>query len=57
MVRMKGSSGWFVLLSVLGILVGLFMVSRGMGGEGLGSGMVLAIGIFVVIKEILDIFH
>ena len=56
---MKGSGGnmYFVLLSIVGILIGIFMVMQGLDGKGLGSGVVLIIGIFVVIKEILDIFH
>ncbi len=58
-MRMKGGMGhpWFILLSILGILVGIFMVTQGMGGKSLGPSIVLIIGIFVVIKEILDIFH
>ena len=56
---MKGSGGnmYFILLSIVGILVGIFMVTQGLDGKSLGSGTVLVIGIFVVIKEILDIFH
>jgi len=53
----KGAAGYFILLSILGILVGLFMVSRGLDGTGLSATLALVIGIFVVIKEILDIFH
>ena len=53
----KGTTPWFIGLSVLGILVALFMAYRGWGGSGLGAGLTLAIGVFFVIKEVLDIFH
>ncbi len=54
---MKGAGGWFVVLSIIGILVGIFLVITGWGGNSLGSGMTLIIGLFVVVKEILDIAH
>lgn len=54
---MKGTAPYFVALSVLGILVGAFMLKQGLDGNGLSAGVTLAIGIFVVIKEVLDIFH
>ena len=54
---MKGFVMYFVALSVVGILVGLFLVSQGLSGKPLDASIVLIIGIFVVIKEILDIFH
>jgi hypothetical protein len=54
---MKGTSGYFVALSVIGILVGLAMVFLGMNGNGLTPLVTLILGIFVVFKEILDIFH
>ena len=53
----KGTTPWFIGLSVLGILVALFMAYRGWGGSGLGAGLTLAIGVFFVITEVLDIFH
>ena len=46
---------FFTALSVLGIFIGGFMVTRGIGGEGLGAALTLFIGGFVVIKEIMDI--
>lgn len=52
-----GGGGWFVLLSILGILIGIFMVVTGWGGRPLGATLTLVIGIFMVIKEILDIAH
>lgn len=52
----KGAGGWFVILSIIGILVGLWMLSQGFGGKGLGSGTTLIIGTFMVIKEVMDIF-
>ena len=54
---MKGSSGWFVLLSIIGILVGIGMVWHGLKGNGLSSIMVLLLGLFMTEKEILDIAH
>ena len=57
MKNMKGTAPYFVALSILGILVGIFLVSRGLDGTGLSATLALMIGIFVVIKEILDIFH
>jgi len=55
---MKGTGNmYFVLLSIVGILVGIFMITQGLDGKSLGPTVVLIIGIFVVIKEILDIFH
>ena len=57
MNMMKGAAPYFVALSIIGILVGLFLVSRGLSGTGLSATLTLIIGLFVVIKEILDIFH
>lgn len=54
---MKGTAPYFVALSVLGILVGGFMLKQGLDGNGLTATVTLVIGIFVVIKEVLDIFH
>lgn len=54
---MKGAASYFVALSIIGILVGLFLVSHGLSGKDLPATLVLVIGLFVVIKEILDIFH
>lgn len=54
---MKGTAPYFVALSILGILVGLFLVKQGWDGTGLTATATLVIGLFVVGKEILDIFH
>jgi hypothetical protein len=52
---MKGGGGWFVILSIIGVLIGIFMVITGWGGNALPAALTLLIGIFMVIKEILDI--
>ena len=57
MKNKKGAAGYFILLSIIGVLVGLFLISHGMSGNSLGPAITIAIGIFVVIKEILDIVH
>ena len=54
---MKGNHAIFALLSIVGIIVGILLVMRGYGGEGLGPIVTLILGIFVVIKEVLDLFH
>ena len=54
---MKGSSPIFLLLSVIGILIGLFLINHGLSGKDLPAFFVLILGIFVTIKEILDIAH
>lgn len=46
---------FFTVLSVIGIMIGVFLVSRGMGGHGLGSVLTLIIGVFVTVKEIMDL--
>lgn len=53
----KGNSPFFIGLSILGIFVGLFLIFMGKSGNGLGAGLTLVVGIFVTLKEILDIFH
>ena len=50
-------SGIFVALSVVGILLGLFMINVGYTGGSLPSLFILVIGIFVFVKEILDILQ
>ena len=45
---------FFIILSIVGVLVGVFMISQGLWGEGIGAPLTLAIGIFVAIKEIMD---
>lgn len=54
---MKGNQAYFVMLSVLGIMVGMFLVFMGVNGAGLNPMLTLLVGVFVTIKEILDIFH
>ena len=45
---------FFVVLSVIGVLVGLFLITQGAWGNGIGAMLTLAVGIFVTLKEILD---
>ncbi len=52
-----GGHPFYIALSIIGVLIGLALVLHGMNGGNLSSGLVLVIGLFVVIKEILDIFH
>ncbi len=54
---MKGHGMFFIVFGLIGVLLGLFLVSHGLGGNGLSAPFVLAVGIFVVIKELLDIVH
>ena len=53
----KGIAGYFIVWSLIGILVGLFLAFTVSRGEGLSPAMTLLVGIFVVVKEIADIFH
>jgi hypothetical protein len=46
---------FFLALSVFGIMVGVFLIREGLFGNGLGATVTLIVGIFVMIKEILDI--
>ncbi len=56
--KMKGGGHpFFIVLSLIGVLIGISLVLHGMNGGNLGSGLVIVIGLFVAIKEILDIFH
>lgn len=50
---MKGSV-FYMLWSVLGVLVGLFLVYNGVKGITLSPFVVLIVGIFFVLKEIMD---
>lgn len=47
---------FFTYLSVFGVLVGLFLVTQGMWGGGIGPTLTLIIGIFVATKEVMDMF-
>jgi len=53
----KKQPGYFVALSIVGILVGLYLVMQGVSGSFVAPTAALVIGLFVVIKEILDIYH
>lgn len=53
----KGSGGYFIILSVIGVLIGIWVMLQGFGGKGITPGIAIVLGIFMVIKEILDIFH
>ena len=46
---------FFTALSVVGIIIGIFLVMRGMHGDGIGAVLTLIIGIFVTVKEIMDL--
>ena len=52
-----GGHPFFIVLSLIGVLLGIALVLHGMNGGALSSGLVLVLGIFVTIKEILDIIH
>jgi len=45
---------FFVALSIFGVVVGLFLISQGIWGSGIGAGLTLAVGVFFTIKEIMD---
>ncbi len=47
----------FILLSIIGIGIGLFLANTGFNGQGLGATATLLVGIFFTIKEILDIIN
>ncbi|MBI2664030.1 hypothetical protein HYX10_01670 [Candidatus Woesearchaeota archaeon] len=47
---------FFTILSSLGVLVGLFLISQGLWGSGIGATLTLFVGVFVTVKEILDMF-
>ena len=47
-------AAFFTVLSLIGVLIGLFLLSQGIWGDGLGKVLTFAVGIFVTIKEILD---
>ncbi len=49
--------GIFILLSLVGIGIGLFLANSGLNGQGLGATATLLVGIFFAIKEILDILN
>tara|TARA_Y100000310_G_scaffold345782_1_gene469822 strand:- start:17919 stop:18077 length:159 start_codon:yes stop_codon:yes gene_type:complete len=45
---------FFVILSIIGVLVGLFLISQGMWGDGIGKTLTFMVGIFVTVKELMD---
>lgn len=47
-------AGIYMLLSVFGVMLGAFLVYRGVGGHGLGAVATALVGLFFVGKEILD---
>ena len=47
-------AAFFTVLSLIGVLIGLFLLSQGIWGDGLGKALTFAVGIFVTIKDILD---
>ena len=53
----KRQPGYFVALSILGILAGLYLVYQGLTARDVVPAAALLIGVFFVIKEILDIYH
>ncbi len=54
---MKGHGMFFIVFGLIGVLLGLFLISHGLGGNGLSAPFVLAVGIFIAVKELLDIMH
>jgi hypothetical protein len=48
---------YFIVLSIFGIGLGLFLAIRGFQGDGLGPLALIAVGLFMMIKEILDIVN
>ena len=53
----KGTSGIFVVWSILGIILAIFVTIKGFRGEGLSATFTFFLGLFFIIKEIADIFH
>ncbi len=51
------SIGIYRSLSIIGIVLGLFLFFRAIHGDGIGPLVTLLIGIFVIIKEILDMLQ
>ncbi len=51
-----GGAPWFVALSVAGIVLGVGLLIIGKTGGSLSSYVLMGIGAFITIKEVLDIF-
>lgn len=49
--------GIFILLSLIGIGLGIFLANTGLQGHGIGATATLIVGVFFAIKEILDILN
>ena len=49
--------GIFILLSIIGIGVGVFLVNLGLNGQGIDATLTLIVGVFFAIKEVLDILN
>ncbi len=47
---------FFTFLSIFGVLVGVFLITQGLWGDGIGATLTLIIGIFVAVKEVMDMF-
>lgn len=54
---MKGFHPYFALVTIIFILFGIFLTFRGYHGDGIGALPTMILGIFIVIKEILDLAH
>ena len=54
---MKGFAAAYLFLSIFGVLVGAWLLWHGVNGNQLGPVAVIAVGIFMIIKETLDILH
>lgn len=53
---MKGMTQFYVVLSLIGILIAGLVAWQGLSGNGLSPILTLMLGIFFVLKEILDLF-
>ena len=49
--------GIFILISIVGIAVGVFLVNLGVNGQGLDPTVTLIVGAFFMVKEVLDILN
>ncbi|MBI2971734.1 MAG: hypothetical protein HYY37_04935 [Candidatus Aenigmarchaeota archaeon] len=54
---MKGFAALYLFLSIFGVGIGLWVTWQGVTGNSLGGIALIAVGVFMVIKEILDIVH
>ena len=49
--------GLYQSLTFIGIGIGVWLLLRGMGGKSLWPAILLIIGIFITIKELMDMMH